>query len=122
MSARATPSSLVATLVARRRVARAAHSERAARLRAVVAGVASGARAVGAVDAAWLIGSLAWGDFGARSDVDVVVRGADAASLGALAARFGDALDAEIDLMRIEELPDAFARRVLAEGLRIDEP
>ena len=26
---------------------------------------------------AWLIGSLAWGGFGERSDVDVVVRGLD---------------------------------------------
>jgi predicted nucleotidyltransferase len=81
-------------------------------------GVAAAARRVLARFGA--IGSLAWGSFGHRSDVDVVVRGADPARIGALGAHLSDALDIDVDGLRIEELAPAFRDRVLAEGLRLD--
>ena len=116
------PSDLTSTLIARRRAARAAHERRGAELVARARVAATAYRAAGTLDGAWLVGSLAWGGFGTRSDVDIVVRGAPASGFGALAATLSDALGAEVDLMRIEELPDAFRRRVLERGMRLDEP
>jgi predicted nucleotidyltransferase len=79
----------------------------------------------GAIDAAWLVGSLAWGGFGARSDVDLVVRGAALETLGAIAARAEEKLgpDAQgrIDVLRLEDLPPSFRERVLSTGWRLDE-
>lgn len=79
-------------------------------------------RAEGAFEAAWLVGSLAWGGFGRRSDVDVVVRGADSSRIGALSGRLSDAVDACVDLLRFEDLPEGFRQRVLNAGERLDEP
>ena len=70
----------------------------------------------------WLVGSLAWGNFGERSDVHLVVRGADEARFGALWVAVGDAIESEVNLLRLEDLPAAFAARVLSEGERLDEP
>jgi predicted nucleotidyltransferase len=120
------PSDLAATLVARRQVANARELERADRLRARVREVASRLRARGVVDAAWLVGSLAWGRFGPRSDVDLVVRGTDPSRLGALWAdvveQLGPDAGEQVDLLRFEELAEPFRRRVLSEGQRLDEP
>lgn len=65
---------------------------------------------------AWLIGSLAWGGFGPRSDVDLVVEGLADADRIALADRLGEATGRSVDLLLLEELPPAFQARVLAEG------
>jgi predicted nucleotidyltransferase len=116
------PRDLARALVDRRRVARIRSEERAAHLRERLHTLAPRLHREGAFEAAWLVGSLAWGGFGERSDVDVVVRGSDPSRLGALWAAFGDALGAPVDLLRIEDLPEGFARRVLAEGQRLDEP
>ncbi len=116
------PRDLARALVARRRTARLRGEERAARLRERLRSVAPRLRREGGFESAWLVGSLAWGGFGERSDVDIVVRGADPSRLGALWVAFGDALETQVDLLRIEDLPDGFARRVLAEGQKLDEP
>ena len=120
------PSDLVATLLARHGAARVRQLERAERLRRAARRTGGGLRAEGAIDGAWLVGSLAWGGFGAHSDVDVVVRGSDPRAVGALWVRFLEELgpDAEgrVDLLRLEDLPRSFRDRVLAEGWRLDEP
>jgi predicted nucleotidyltransferase len=67
-------------------------------------------------DRAWLIGSLAWGGFGPRSDVDLVVEGLAAAHRVLLADRLGESTGRSVDLLPFEELPPAFQARVLAEG------
>ncbi len=112
---------LALLLLERARARRGRERERglliAARLRSVVAAL----RADGAFEAAWLIGSLAWGGFGCRSDVDVVVRGADPSRIGALAGRLSNDVEACVDLLRIEDLPDGFRLRVLDQGARLDE-
>jgi len=116
------PRDLVATLVARRRATALEQGERGTRLHDRARRIAQRLRQERRLDGAWLVGSLAWGGFGERSDVDLVVRGADETQLGALWILVGDALDAEVDLLRLEDLPEAFAARVLSEGERLDEP
>ena len=65
---------------------------------------------------AWLIGSLAWGGFGDRSDVDVVVRGLDRNQATTLELALSRATAREVDLLRYEDLPASFRERVLREG------
>lgn len=114
------PEELADAMVRRARAERQRHCERAVRLRTQLRSAIQALRVAGTVDAAWLIGSLAWGGFGHRSDVDVVVRGADPARIGALGGTLSDALDIDVDVLRLEDLAPAFRDRVLAEGLRLD--
>ena len=116
------PQELALALIERSRLERAGDLERGRRLvRQLREGIGA-LRARYAFDAAWLIGSLAWGGFGRRSDIDVVVRGAAPGRAGELWAALTDALGVPIDVLRLESLPEAFRRRVLAEGVRLDEP
>jgi len=71
---------------------------------------------------AWLIGSLAWGGFGVRSDVDLVVRGAAPAAATALEVELICELKLEVDVLRMEDLPGGFRERVEREGVRLDGP
>ncbi len=72
-------------------------------------------RALGA-ERVWLVGSLAWGLFDERSDVDLAVRGLpaerDVESLDAVEKLLG----ARVDLIRVETVDAAFARRIEQEG------
>lgn len=65
---------------------------------------------------AWLIGSLAWGGFGPSSDVDVVVRGVNSKDACRIEMELTAALDTEVEVLRFEELPLPFQRRIEAEG------
>jgi predicted nucleotidyltransferase len=116
------PFDLAATLVARRGLARERERERANDLRDRLRTVAIRLRRADRLDGAWLVGSLAWGGFGERSDVDVVVRGMGDARVAALWGVLVDTLDASVDVLRLEDLPEDFRRRVLTEGVRLDEP
>jgi predicted nucleotidyltransferase len=69
---------------------------------------------------AWLIGSLAWGGFGAGSDVDVVVEGLDVEATSRLAVHLVRQLPVMPQVLRLEELPPSFATRVLDEGIPLD--
>jgi predicted nucleotidyltransferase len=64
----------------------------------------------------WLIGSLAWGGFGLRSDIDVVVEGTTERVLFAIAEEVGRSSGRLVDGLALETLPESFAARVLAEG------
>ena len=68
---------------------------------------------------AWLIGSLAWGGFGERSDVDLVVDGVDRAELVGIERAVAKAAGVEVDLLELGTLPSQFRARVLAEGCEI---
>lgn len=70
---------------------------------------------------AWLIGSLAWGGFGERSDVDVVLEGATDEEATGLDLALALELRIPADVLRIEELDESFAARVRREGARIDD-
>lgn len=66
---------------------------------------------------AWLIGSLAFGGFGAHSDVDLVIAGADAALALRLELLLTAALAVPVEVLRFEELPASFRERVEREGV-----
>lgn len=68
---------------------------------------------------AWLIGSLAWGGFGERSDVDVVLEGATDREATDLDVALARELRVPADVLRIEELGEPFAERVRREGVPI---
>ncbi len=68
---------------------------------------------------AWLIGSLAWGGFGVRSDVDIVVEKADTPVANALADAIGDATGRNVDVLVLGSLPPGFQKRVLEEGRHV---
>jgi predicted nucleotidyltransferase len=117
-----TPEELAQRMVGRHAERRRLDDARAEALSAVLRQEVSELLRGGVIDRAWLIGSLAWGGFGAGSDVDLVVAGLDAADAPALWDRLSERLGARVDLLRIEALDEAFAGRVRAEGRRIDDP
>jgi predicted nucleotidyltransferase len=67
----------------------------------------------------WLIGSLAWGGFGERSDVDLVVSPSDSRGLERLERAVAEATGASVDLLLLDDLPQSFRTRVERDGLRI---
>lgn len=81
-------------------------------IQAVKARLPPGARA-------WLIGSLAWGDFGERSDVDLVMAGVDSTLATSIEVAVCRAAQAEVDLLTFEWLSPSFRERVEREGLAI---
>ena len=111
-----TPAELAATLVRRaaaRRVEDAGDEERCRR--EVLALLPSLRRELG-FRRAWLIGTLAWGGFGVRSDVDVVLEAIDAEGAHAVAERIGHATGREVDVLVFETLPPSFQDRVVKDG------
>lgn len=64
----------------------------------------------------WLIGSLQADYWGAHSDVDLVVDGLDVNQAATLQKNLAQALDVDVDLMRMELLPTSFRERVTREG------
>jgi len=105
-------------LRARAHRCRAERERRAARIRqAVVRQVRPllprGARA-------WLIGSIAWGGFGERSDIDLVLRGVGGSEATRIEDAVARATGLEVDVLDFEALPSAFQARVTSEGLSID--
>ena len=95
--------------------ARAAE-ERAVRLLGLVPSAAELLRNRYAAREVVLFGSLATGTFTELSDVDLAVRGIDAAdyfaALGELMALFGG----PVDLVRLEQAPASLVDRIAAEG------
>ena len=71
---------------------------------------------------AWLIGSLAWGSFGQRSDVDLVFDGVDEGKLAEIEIAVARAADLSVDVLQLRELPPSFRSRVEREGLPIHGP
>ena len=86
---------------------------RAQVLPAVKRGLAE-ARVEGLCARAWLFGSFAWGDPGARSDVDLIVEGCADPFL--LAAVVGRACERDVHVIPLEAAPESLRRRALAEG------
>ena len=68
---------------------------------------------------AWLIGSLAWGGFGVRSDVDLVLDGVDGQTAISIEVAVCTALGIEVDLLSFEALPPSFRERIEDQGLVI---
>ncbi len=112
-----TPEQLFQTMVSRQRVARTEQLKNAEVLKERVRQAVAAAMREGLIQKTWLIGSLAWGEHGEGSDVDLVVLGVAPTDIDALWARLAVSIGGELDLLRFEELPDAFRKRVLDQGL-----
>ncbi len=108
-----TPDDLARTLVRRNAERLAEWQRRADELRPRVLAAVVALQKEGACKRAWLIGSLAWGRFGPRSDVDLVLEGLTAD----VAGRLWDELDVPVDVIRVERISPEFRARVLAQGL-----
>ena len=105
----------VATLRARAKVRQAAQEARAQVMRDRVVQSLRQQLAPGVM--AWLIGSLAWGGFGERSDVDLVVAGADSAFATSLEMALTRDLGVPVEVLRAEDLPASFRERVERDGI-----
>jgi uncharacterized protein len=106
----------------RRRWAREAreNAERAARARALAGELAEALRREFGVQVVWLIGSLARGDFGPGSDIDLVVEGLPPEKLFSAMARVQRlAGDFEVDLAPRGELREPARRALEREGVRL---
>jgi predicted nucleotidyltransferase len=68
---------------------------------------------------AWVVGSAAWGGFGERSDLDVVVEGLAPEAAAAAADTLAGVAGLPVDLLRLEELPETFRERVRRDGVRL---
>jgi predicted nucleotidyltransferase len=68
---------------------------------------------------AWVIGSLAWGEFGVRSDIDLVFENVPDRSLIDIEMSVSRATALAVDVLRLRDLPPDFRARVLREGLAI---
>ena len=113
------PADLARELVRRRKVERDMDDRRAARLRSVV-GVEAAA-IVGNLQArrAWLIGSLAWGEFGEHIDVDLVFSEVDRALLLQVEIEVARATGAPVDVLELHQLPSSFRDRIVQTGLKL---
>jgi predicted nucleotidyltransferase len=67
----------------------------------------------------WLIGSLAWGEFGERSDVDLVFSGVDRALALQVEVEIARATGTSVDVLELHHLPESFRDRILQTGLRL---
>jgi predicted nucleotidyltransferase len=113
-------SQMLETLRRRSAAARTEAVARASSVRTQVLEIVRGQLPAGG--RAWLVGSLAWGEFGTRSDVDLVFDGVDANSLLDLEIAVGRAADASVDVLQLCDLSAAFRDRVEREGLAIHGP
>jgi predicted nucleotidyltransferase len=115
----AAPQDLASTLLRRAAARRdASEREREACLAEVMRAIPVLRRELG-LGRVWLIGTLAWGGFGVRSDVDVVVEHADTDAANALGERLGDLTGRAVDVLVLGALPQTFQARVVAEGLHV---
>lgn len=113
-----TPSEAAATLQRRYRERHLARVERAKlvhqRVKNVVRDLALSKARI------WLIGSLADGSFGERSDIDIVIDTVDDAQANRLFDQLERELALPIDLLLWRELDTTFQARVLRDGERLD--
>ncbi len=114
------PSQLAATMLQRHRQRIRSEEEERERLIALLRrDVRKVATDLG-VGRVWLIGSLAWGGFGIRSDIDLVLERAEDGALRAeFEARLSNELNRAIDLLPLSKLSSSFQARVLSEGLLV---
>lgn len=117
-----TPEELARTMVRRHGEALERARARARTLRAELGRTVAEEMAAGTFRRAWLVGSLAWGSFGATSDVDLVVEGLCEEGSARLWDRLCQELGTRVDLLRLESLPPEFAQRVLREGEPLHVP
>jgi len=112
-----TPAETLATLREKVLADRARDSGRAESVRRLVLEIVP--RRLPPGGRAWLIGTLAWGGFGTRSDIDLVFDGTPDATMTAIELELLHAAHVEVDTLRLADLPAAFSTRVLGEGVAL---
>jgi predicted nucleotidyltransferase len=113
------PADAARTLLARARKLRHAEAEERERCLSEAKGALVELRGQGLVERAWVIGSVAWGGFGAHSDIDVVIEAGevdDALLAQRIEEEIGSRTGRNVDILFLRALPEGFRRRVLAEG------
>ena len=108
---------VAAWFAARARSEREARARDAAEVLARVSEVAR--RLLPRKGRAWLIGSLAWGGFGAHSDVDLVLDGVDSDVALALERAVSATANRPVDVLELAELSEGLRGRVELEGLAL---
>jgi predicted nucleotidyltransferase len=111
------PHDTVVTLLQRSARAREAALKHAGEVREQVVALVRAQLPAGAH--AWLVGSLAWGGFGERSDVDLVLDGVSGPLATAIEIAVAKATGVEVDLLALRELSPSFQSRVKQEGFAI---
>lgn len=109
----------VRTLIQRAQAEDQRLTEQLQRLRSCLPAAAQLLQAMGAREV-WLFGTVAWGGMHAHSDIDLAVSGLPANAWAGAVARVEDIVGIAVDLLRFEEIPAAFAKRIREEGQRID--
>lgn len=110
---------LTEALIRRARERREGWQRRAEALRGELGPSLARLRGQGVVRRCWLIGSLAWGGYGAHSDVDLVLEGCPRERWAAVWQALSTELGTRLDLLRVEDLPADFAGRVRQEGIEL---
>ena len=110
------PAQAAEALLARARQRQAEGETRRAELRARLPALAQLLRSSYGARDVFLFGSLAWGGFHARSDVDVAVSGIDPERRRDAEVAACGVMSATVELFRLESLPVAFRDRILREG------
>lgn len=112
-----TPEEAARTLIGRAAKRMAEVAARRDALRARLGDVAECLRERHGAERVVLFGSLAWGGFHARSDVDLAVEGVDGPELDRAAADVERLLPGVVvELFALEDLPASFRRRILDRG------
>jgi predicted nucleotidyltransferase len=114
-----TPADLAATLLRRAAARRVEDADDGERCRREVLTLLPVLRRELGFRRAWLVGTLAWGGFGVRSDIDVVVEATDAEAAHVIAERLGDATGREVDVLVLDTLPPSFQDRIVKDGLDV---
>ena len=112
----ATPESMARALMARAAKEQAALAATECALRARLPELARLLRQRFGATQVILFGSLAWGRFHQRSDVDLAVAGLAAADLGPATALLEAVAQRTVELFRFEDLPASFRARVVDGG------
>jgi predicted nucleotidyltransferase len=114
-----TPEAAARALVERATVE---HQQLEQRRQANLASLPAAARALRAAYGARrvvLFGSLAWGGFHWRSDVDLAVAGVPADLVGRAMAEASRIAGVTVELFDLDALPESFRARILAEGTEL---
>lgn len=114
-----TPAELAATLLRRAAARRVEDADDEERCRREVLTLLPALRRELGFRRAWLIGTLAWGGFGVRSDIDVVLEALDAEVAHVVAERLGHATGREVDVLVFDTLPPSFKDRIVKDGLDV---
>lgn len=113
---------LAESLIRRKTTERLLVAERSALLRAELPSALAAVRGRLPFGRVWLFGSLAWGGFGVRSDLDLAVEGLAEDAVIALSSELTRRLGVAVDLHRTEAIAAGLRDRIYSAGEPLDVP